>query len=102
MLLAFRKARRCQHDFLGTEHVLFGLLCDSAGPSAQLLRALRTPPESVLGQVQELMLDDETTAALERFPLSPAVRRAFATAGQEAQQLGQQLIGPEHLLLGLL
>jgi hypothetical protein len=102
MLLAFREARRCQHDFLGTEHVLFGLLCDSAGPVVQLVRALGTPPEAVLGQVQELLLDDETTAALERFPLSPAVRRAFEVAGQEAQQLGQQLIGPEHLLLGLL
>jgi ATP-dependent Clp protease ATP-binding subunit ClpC len=102
MLLAFREARRCQHDFLGTEHVLFGLLCDSTGPAAQLLRALGTPPESVLGHVQELMLDDETTAALERFPLSPAVRRAFESASQAAQQLGQQLVGPEHLLLGLL
>jgi ATP-dependent Clp protease ATP-binding subunit ClpC len=102
MLLAFRQARRCQHDFLGTEHVLFGLLCDSAGPAAHLLRALGTPPETLLGQIQELMLDDETTTALERFPLSPAVRRAFERAAEEAQQLGQQLVGPEHLLLGLL
>ena len=102
MLLAFREARRCQHDFLGTEHVLFGLLCDSAGPAAQLLHALGTPPESVLGQVQELMLEDETTAALERFPLSPAVRRAFDVAALEAQQHGHQMTGPEHLLLGLL
>ncbi len=102
MLLAFREARRCQHDFLGTEHVLFGLLCDSTGPAAALLRALGAPPEAILGQVQELMLDDETSAALERFPLSPAVRRAFEHAGREAQELGQNLIGPEHLLLGLL
>jgi uncharacterized membrane protein (Fun14 family) len=102
MLLAFREAKRCQHDFLGTEHVLFGLLCDSAGPAALLLRALGTAPEAILGQVQSLMLDDETTAALEKFPLSPAVRRAFEHAYDETRKLGRLLVGPEHLLLGLL
>jgi ATP-dependent Clp protease ATP-binding subunit ClpC len=102
MLLAFREARRCQNDFLGTEHVLFGLLCESSGPVATLLRSLGALPEQVQGRVQEMILDDQATAALERFPLSPAVRRAIEHAGQEAAQLGQSLIGPEHLLLGLL
>jgi hypothetical protein len=102
VLLAFREAKRCQHDFLGTEHVLFGLLCDSSGPAVLLLRALGTAPETILGEVQALMLDDETSAALEKFPLSPAVRRAFERASEEAQQLRQTVVGPEHLLLGLL
>jgi hypothetical protein len=102
MVVAVREARRSQHDFLGTEHVLFGLLCDSTGSAALLLNALGTSSEAVLGQVHESMHDDDSGADLECFPLTPGVRRVFAYAEQEARQFGQTLIGPDHLLLGLL
>ncbi len=102
MLVAVREARRVEHDCVGTEHVLFGLLCDGAGLAVALLRVLGTSSESVLGYVQAPVPDDDLTTVPERFPLTPAVRRVFARADQEARQLGQTLVGPEHLLLGLL
>jgi hypothetical protein len=100
--LAFREARRRQHDFLGTEHLLYGLLCDHGGPSAAALRRLMQTPEDIQHRVEEILHEEETGAALERFPLSPAVQRALQCAADEASQAGQSIIGPEHLLLGLL
>jgi len=102
VLLAFREAKRCQHDFLGTEHLLFGLLCDTSSPVVGLLRNLQRSPEAILARVEQRLHRAETGAALERFPLSPAVKRVLDGAAQEAGLLGHLLTGPEHLLLGLL
>ncbi len=100
--LAFREARRRQHDFLGTEHLLFGLLCDHGSPSVAALRRLTHNPETLQAHLEELLHDEEPGAALEQFPLSPAVQRALRFAVEEAAQLGQGVVGPEHMLLGLL
>jgi hypothetical protein len=100
--LAFREARRRQHDFLGTEHLLFGLLCDHGSPSVAALRGLMQTPETIQARLEDVLHAEETGAALDQFPLSPAVQRALSFAGEEAAQFGQSIIGPEHLLLGLL
>lgn len=102
MQRAFREARRRQHDYLGTEHVLFGLLEEPAGGAAAALQTLRHAPERLRLRLDEALDDGDVGAVLERFPLSPAVRRAFDCAADEAAQLGHALIAPEHLLLGLL
>jgi hypothetical protein len=100
--LAFREARRRQHDFLGTEHLLLGLLCDQGSASVAALRGLMLTPEAIQGRLEDVLHAEETGAALERFPLSPALQRALRGAAEEAGQLGRAVIGPEHLLLGLL
>lgn len=102
MRWALREAKRRQHDYLGTEHVLFGLLEEPAGPAAATLRALRQSPEELRARLEETLDGNDVGAALERFPLSPAICRAFDCAADEAAQLGHALIAPEHLLLGLL
>ncbi len=102
MQRAFREAKRWQHDFVGTEHLLFGLLCDADGPAAALLRAINANPDLVLRKVELSLQRHDGGMALEQFPLSPASRRVFHAAADEAALFHHQMIGPEHLLLGLL
>jgi Clp amino terminal domain, pathogenicity island component len=98
MQRAFREAKRWQHDFVGTEHLLYGLLCDADGPTV----ALNARPELMLEKVELSLQRHDAGMAMEQFPLSPASRRAFLAAADEAGQFRHQMIGPEHLLLGLL
>jgi hypothetical protein len=102
MQRAFREAKRWQHDFVGTEHLLFGLLCDAYGPAAGLLRSLQFAPDSLLAKVELSLQRHDGGMAMEQFPLSPASKRVFQFAAEEAGQFRHQMIGPEHLLLGLL
>jgi hypothetical protein len=102
MQRAFREARRCQHDFVGTEHLLYGLCCDQDGPAVTLLRELGAQPELMLQKVELSLQRHDGGMAMEQFPLSPASKRAFRAATDEAARFNHQMIGPEHLLLGLL
>jgi hypothetical protein len=99
---AFREAKRQQNDFVGTEHLLYGLLCDADGPAVHLLRLLNVGPEVMLDKVELSLQRHDAARAMEQFPLSPASRRVFHSAFDEATALGHQLIGPEHLLLGIM
>jgi len=102
MQRAFREAKRCQHDFVGTEHLLYGLCCDPEGPATTLLRTLGARPELVLQKVEISLQRHDGGMAMEQFPLSPASKRVFRAAADEAASFNHQMIGPEHLLLGLL
>ncbi|MBI3823040.1 MAG: ATP-dependent Clp protease ATP-binding subunit [Planctomycetes bacterium] len=102
MQRAFREAKRWQHDFVGTEHLLYGLLCDLDGPAGTLLRSLQVAPDLLLGKVELSLQRHDGGLAMEQFPLSPASRRVFRSAADEAASFRHQMIGPEHLLLGLL
>jgi hypothetical protein len=96
---AFREAKRSTHDFVGTEHLLFGILCDTDGPGCALLLVLDVKPEAMLQAVEKSLRQNEDGLAMERFPLSPASRRVFKAADEEA---ASKMIGPQHLLVGLL
>lgn len=102
MQRAFREAKRCEHDFVGTEHLLFGALYDPDGPAVVLLRTLGAGPEVILEKVELSLQRHDGGMAMEQFPLSPASKRAFQAASEEAAQFNHQMIGPEHLLLGVL
>lgn len=102
MQRAFREAKRCQHDFVGTEHLLYGLCCDLDGPAATLLRTLGNRPDAMLEKIEISLERHDGGMAMEQFPLSPASKRVFKAAGEEAASHHHRMIGPEHLLLGLL
>jgi hypothetical protein len=102
MQRAFREAKRWQHDFVGTEHLLYGLLCDADGPAVMLLRSLNAKPDLMLEKVEFSLQRHEAAMAMEQFPLSPASKRVFCGAAEEAALFQHQMIGPEHLLLALL
>src|SRR5258708_6341251 len=102
MQRAFREAKRWQPEFLGPGHPPFRLLCDADGSAVTLLHILNARPELMLQKVELSLQRHEAGMAMEQFPLSPAVRRAIRSAADEAAQAQHQVIGPEHLLLGLL
>src|SRR5436190_2462639 len=80
MQQAFREAKRCQHDFVGTEHLLFGILCDSNSPAIALLRSLNADIQLLLAKVELSLQRHGESAIMEQFPLSPATRRVFQAA----------------------
>jgi hypothetical protein len=102
MQRAFREAKRWQHDFVGTEHLLLGLLCTTDSPAIPLLQELNANPDLLLEKVELSLQQHGEVIDQERFPLSPALRRVFESADAEAVAFSHALIAPEHLLLALM
>jgi hypothetical protein len=102
MQRAFREAKRWRHDFVGTEHLLLGLLCSTDSPTSTLLHELNANPDLLLEKVELSLQQHGDVTDQERFPLSPALRRVFESADAEAAAFRHLLIAPEHLLLALM
>lgn len=103
MTLAHQEALRRGDDYLGTEHLLLGLLGEGEGIAAKVLRHFglalepaRATVDQLVGQVAN---PDTSKRALK---LMPQLKRVLELAGEEAQRLRQRYIGTEHLLLALL
>ena len=97
------------HDIVGTGHVLLGIMRVRTSEAAAALRSLDLAPERVRSEVERLVArmtrhDGDTARAStpERLPVSRAARRAFEQSLHEAVGLGDQHLGPEHVLLALL
>ncbi len=98
--LAQEEAERLQHSYVGTEHLLLGLMREDGGVAGRVLRDLGVEPR----KVEELV--ERMTRAGQRPPnarldLSPGTRRVLELAIEEARRMGHHYIGTEHLLLGL-
>ncbi len=98
--LAQEEAERLRHNYIGTEHLLLGLLREEGGVAGRVLRDLGLEQR----RVEELV--DEMTRASTRMPnaapeLSPGTKRVLELAVDEARRMGHHYIGTEHLLLGL-
>jgi hypothetical protein len=100
--LACEEARRRGHDYVGTEHVLLGVLREGSASVAALLAAAGVEVEAVYRAVEPLLPPAQGAADWEQLPLTPAAKRALEAARQEAATLQHASIGPEDMLLGLL
>ncbi len=98
--IAQEEAARLNHNYVGTEHLLLGLVNEENGLAAKVLRDLNVTPAGVLGQV-ERMAPRNPRGPLNPPTLTPRTKRVIETAVEEARQLGHASIGTEHLLLGL-
>ncbi|MEW6173614.1 MAG: ATP-dependent Clp protease ATP-binding subunit [Bacillota bacterium] len=101
LLLAQEEARRMQYPFVGTEHILLGLLREGEGVAARVLTEMGVDPESVLAQVRQMVEPGESPVGQE-VALTPRAKRVLELAIDEARNLGNNYIGTEHLLLGLI
>jgi ATP-dependent Clp protease ATP-binding subunit ClpC len=101
VVLAQDEARDLGHDYIGTEHLLLGLLHDSSGTACQVLTRLQAPPDAVRAKVVELVEPGDKTLR-GHVPFSRAAKKALELSLREALQLGHSYIGSGHLLLGLL
>ena len=101
VVLAQDEARDLGHDYIGTEHLLLGLLHDPEGTAHQVLTRLQAPAGAVREKVIEhVQRGDKTMRG--HVPFTPRAKKALEHSLREALQLGHNFIGSGHLLLGLL
>ena len=101
VVLAQDEARALGHDYIGTEHLLLGLLREEHGLGARTLGGLGITLEAVRGQVLAAAGQGASTPTQGQMPFSPRGKRALELSLREALGLGHNHIGTEHLLLGL-
>ncbi len=102
------EAQRLGHDFLGTEHILLGLVKEGTGVAANVLKALGVDLKRIRAEVERLVQSDPAAAKSQHHKVpgepryTPRAKRVLELSLDEARGLGQSYIGTEHLLLGLL
>ena len=101
MALAQDEAERFNHNYLGTEHLLLGLMREEEGVAGKVLNGLGVDLDQVRGRVEHLVGHGQGYVSGER-RLTPRLKKALELAGDEARSLNHRYIGTEHLLLGLL
>jgi ATP-dependent Clp protease ATP-binding subunit ClpC len=101
LVLAREEAEVLNHDYLGTEHILLGLLREAEGVAAKALRSLGVSLEAVRQQVQEIVGRGESPPT-GHIPVTPGARRSLELSLREARKLGRNEVGTEHILLGLI
>jgi ATP-dependent Clp protease ATP-binding subunit ClpC len=101
IVLAQEEARMLNHNYIGTEHLLLGLLHEGQGLATQVLESLGIGLEAVREQVEEAVGRGQQ-AVPERTPFTPQAKKVLELARREAFQLGHHYIGTEHILLGLI
>jgi hypothetical protein len=99
--LARQEAPRLQHGFVGTEHVLLGLLALEEGAVPNVLKKLGVDREKVKQQIEKWVSDFATSKMPDRLPYTPRVEKSLRLAAKEAKASRHSWVGPEHLLLGL-
>jgi ATP-dependent Clp protease ATP-binding subunit ClpA len=100
--LAHDEARRFKHDYLGTEHLLLGALKEGSDAVMRLLGTFGTDPAKLYHDVEAEIAHGSAAPAWDQLPLTPAARRTFGYAREEAAALRHPCVGPEHLLLAVL
>ena len=96
------EASRLGHDFIGTEHVLLGLLKLAKGSFANVLRTMNVDREVVRMEIERVVWPVAAQTATAAIPLTPRARKAIRLAAREATVLKHSSVGAEHLFLGLL
>lgn len=113
VVLCQEEARLLEHSYIGTEHVLLGLIHEGEGVASQVLRGLGIELEATRNKVHEMIgapalsPDDATMATntdrgLVHIPFTPRTKKVFELSLREALQLGHNYIGTEHILLALI
>jgi ATP-dependent Clp protease ATP-binding subunit ClpC len=100
VVLAQEEARRLSHNYIGTEHVLLGLLHEEEGIAAQALTALGVSLDEVRRRVEEIIGRGQEPLS-GHIPFTPRVKKVLELSLREAMDLGHNYIGTEHILLGL-
>ncbi len=100
--LAQEEARMLDHDYVGTEHVLLGLIRVDDGMAARALASLGISPTAVRQQVEEITGQGKKRAPAGHIPFTPRAKKVLELSLREALHLGDNYIGTEHILLGLI
>jgi len=101
VVLAQEEARMLNHNYIGTEHLLLGLIQEGEGVAAKALESMGISLEAVRNQVEEI-IGRGTSAPTGHIPFTPRAKKVLELSLREALQLGHNYIGTEHILLGLI
>ncbi len=102
MALAREEARRFNHEYIGTEHILLGLVKEGSGVAANVLQNLDVELKKVRLEVEKIVQTGPDLISVGQLPFTPRVKKALEFSMEEARSLGHNYIGTEHLLLGLI
>lgn len=102
LALARKEADRFHHNYVGTEHLLLGLIKLGQGVAVSVLQKMGLDLETVRGAVEKQVGVGQETKAQASIPYTPRVKKVLALAGKEAKALNHSYVGTEHILLGLL
>ncbi|MDD5654028.1 MAG: ATP-dependent Clp protease ATP-binding subunit [Candidatus Omnitrophica bacterium] len=102
IILAKEEARRFNHDYIGTEHILLGLIREGEGVAAAVLQKMGLSLENIRLEIEKLVQPGPATQIIGDIPFTPRAKKALELAAEEARSLGHNYIGTEHILLGLI
>ncbi|OQB15244.1 MAG: Negative regulator of genetic competence ClpC/MecB [Firmicutes bacterium ADurb.Bin193] len=100
--LAHRAAEQMGHDYIGSEHILLGLVREGTGVAAKALSSAGVTEDKVISKTEELVGADYTKTDVKIGGMTPRTKRILELSWVEAQRLGHSYIGTEHILMGLL
>ena len=99
--LADQEARRLKHEYIGTEHLLLGIVLEGTGLGASILSGFGIDLERLRAEIEALIRTGPDPVTLKKLPYTPRAKEAIAIAKQEARRFKHNYLGQEHLLLGL-
>ena len=102
MSLARREAQRLHHEYIGTEHILLGLVQEGQGVAANVLKSLEIDLDKLRREVEKIVKPGPATEPAVQIPFTPRAKKVVELALEEATTLSHNYIGTEHLLLALL
>jgi len=102
MALANQEAQRFNHEYIGTEHILLGLVKEGSGVGANVLKNLEVDLRKVRLEVEKLVKSGPNMVTMGKLPQTPRAKKVIEYAIEEARNLNHNYVGTEHLLLGLL
>ncbi len=102
LALARKEADRFNHNYVGTEHLLLGLIKLGQGVAVNVLQKMNLDLETVRLEVEKQVGNGPETKMVGNIPYTPRVKKVLALAGKEAKALNHSYVGTEHILLGLL
>ncbi|VAX39457.1 ATP-dependent Clp protease, ATP-binding subunit ClpC [hydrothermal vent metagenome] len=102
MQLANQEAQRFSHEYIGTEHILLGLVKEGSGVAANVLKNLDVDLRKIRMEVENIVQSGPDTVTMGKLPQTPRAKKVIEYAMEEARNLSHNYVGTEHLLLGLL
>lgn len=102
MRLANQEAQRFNHDYVGTEHILLGIVREGGGVAANVLKNLEVDTRKIRAEVERIVQAGPDLVTMGKLPQTPRAKKVIEYAFEEARNLNHQYVGTEHLLLGLL
>src|SRR6185295_13459155 len=102
MNLARQEAQRFNHEYLGTEHILLGLVQEGSGVAANVLKNMSIDLNKIRTEVEKIVKSGPSMVTMGQLPFTPRAKKVLELSMEEAGNLGHNYIGTEHLLLGLI